>query len=393
MSQIDSARTTSGIRRLPELDAVRGIASLTVVFLHFHEMWAPSDASTLPRWERTASLVLKPLYAGSEAVILFFVLSGLVLSLPFLHSRGQSYPTYLLRRILRIYVPYLAALALALVGATIWHGHPYHGEWAAVHWSRPISLRLIVQHLAFLGVYDWRQYDFVIWSLIQEMRISIVFPFLFLLVRRLGNVPSIFCAIALSCTAAVVVPASPDLSAAYSLGISAHYIACFIVGILLASNLDRLAAWWKGKSCGVHFALAAGSLIAYTYGPVLGLRILSALLRSHVATLNKILIVGNWITMLGVIGLLLLSLNSAPVRGMMNLQPPQFLGRISYSLYLIHPTVLYALTFSIGGRLSPWLQFPIYVTLSILVAWAFYSVVERTAIQWSRSVGRRMTRR
>jgi len=144
---------------MPELDAVRGIAALTVVLLHFHDMWAPKDPAMLPPVWRIVLSLFRPLYAGSEAVFLFFVLSGLVLSLPYLLGRGQSYPVYLLRRVLRIYGPYLLALGIALVGASIWHGHSYHGEWAAGTWSRAISFRLVGQHIAFLGVYDWAQYD------------------------------------------------------------------------------------------------------------------------------------------------------------------------------------------------------------------------------------------
>ena len=45
---------------------------------------------------------------GPEAVILFFVLSGFVLSLPAVNGRPQTYPTFITRRIFRIYVPYLA---------------------------------------------------------------------------------------------------------------------------------------------------------------------------------------------------------------------------------------------------------------------------------------------
>ena len=56
--------------------------------------------------------------------MLFFLLSGFVLSVPYLRGKGQAYPVYLIRRILRIYAPYLAALALAVAGAP-----PGMGRW------------------------------------------------------------------------------------------------------------------------------------------------------------------------------------------------------------------------------------------------------------------------
>jgi peptidoglycan/LPS O-acetylase OafA/YrhL len=45
-----------------------------------------------------------------------------LLSIPYLRGKGQPYPVYLVRRILRIYAPYLFALALAVARAAIWHG-------------------------------------------------------------------------------------------------------------------------------------------------------------------------------------------------------------------------------------------------------------------------------
>src|SRR5271168_2262717 len=130
--------------RLRELDSVRGIASLTVVLLHFYDMWMPTDRSHIPHWQKIMFLLLKPLYSGSEAVILFFVLSGLVLSLPYLRGKGKPYPIFLKRRVLRIYGPYLAAIVVSIGGSYIWHGHhPYIGEWGSSFWSEPSNIHLI----------------------------------------------------------------------------------------------------------------------------------------------------------------------------------------------------------------------------------------------------------
>jgi peptidoglycan/LPS O-acetylase OafA/YrhL len=371
---------------LPELDSIRGVASLTVVFLHFHDMWMPDNPASLASWQSGLLTLLKPFYSGGEAVILFFVLSGLVLSMPYLKGKGQPYPKYLARRILRIYGPYLAALALALCGVAIWHGHASHGAWSNISWTQPISPLLVLQHVLFVGVYNNHEYDFVIWSLIQEMRISIIFPFLFLLSARIGAKLSVFLAIVLSATALAVVPSFPDLSARYNLVITLHYMAFFIAGILLASRLDKIKLWWAKTSSVTHWAIAIASFTAYAYDMAFSLRLVKLVLHSTSVTPSTGSIVANWFSCLGAIGLIIVALNGRPAKRLLTTAPAHFLGRISYSLYLVHPTVLLALTYACGDRISMWIQFPVYVTLALVIGWLFCKIVEEPFIKLSRSV-------
>src|ERR1700754_945064 len=89
--------------RLLQLDSLRGFAAMTVVWHH----WRQAYWATPPRW------FMQPFSAGHEAVILFFILSGYVLSLPVWINRQPRYADYLIRRISRIYLPYVAAACLA----------------------------------------------------------------------------------------------------------------------------------------------------------------------------------------------------------------------------------------------------------------------------------------
>ena len=82
------------------------------------------------------SLVNLTLPFGAEAVILFFVLSGFVLSLPAVDGRPQSYFTFVTRRIFRIYVPYLAALAVSVAAAFCLHGSATGSNWVALLLAR-----------------------------------------------------------------------------------------------------------------------------------------------------------------------------------------------------------------------------------------------------------------
>src|SRR5882762_8330002 len=92
-------------RHYPQLDALRGIAALMVVINHF--------VLVGPLWWVTRS-PLRVVALGHEAVILFFILSGFVLTLQLNSSSRINYLDYLIKRICRIYLPYLAVLLAAI---------------------------------------------------------------------------------------------------------------------------------------------------------------------------------------------------------------------------------------------------------------------------------------
>ena len=110
--------------------------------------------------------------------MLFFVLSGFVLSLPAVNGRPQTYLTFMTRRIFRIYVPYLAALAVSVACAFWLHGGAVGSGSLSNSWSERVDWHLVGQHILFLGVYNTNQFDPPIWSLVYEMRISLFFPLL-----------------------------------------------------------------------------------------------------------------------------------------------------------------------------------------------------------------------
>ena len=77
---------------------------------------------------------------------------------------------------------------------------PFHTDnyWINFTWSEPVTLHLVMQHILFLGNYDWSQFNTAFWSLVYEMRISLVFPLIALAVLRLRSLWLIFIAAALS---------------------------------------------------------------------------------------------------------------------------------------------------------------------------------------------------
>jgi peptidoglycan/LPS O-acetylase OafA/YrhL len=375
-------------RRFHELDAVRGIASMSVVLLHFHDFWISNTSTHLAIWKRVTLLFLAPLYAGQEAVILFFVLSGFVLSLPYHRGRQQPYFRYLIRRILRIYGPYGFALVLGIAGAAFWHHYPYYSQWGRGAWSVPVNFTLVEQHIVFLGAYDWTRYDFVIWSLIYEIRISIIFPLLILVTVWLGVPGSLLFGLLLSSTVLVLIPnvCYLDLSAWYSFISTLHYIAFFLIGIVLSSRLGSFRRWWMVSSRAGHWAVALGSIIGYTYGQIIVMIVVTHMQHHPAKLLTWIVIIAQWINAIGAAGIIIVSLNATLVQRLLSSGPARFFGQISYSLYLIHPIVLLTLIYISAGRLPIWLLFIVYVLFAPLLAWIFCVAVEERFILWSRAV-------
>lgn len=181
---------------------------------------------------------LHPVLAGHEAVVLFFLLSGFVLSLSTWKGSTLTYKDYIVRRVCRIYVPYLAALALSVLGcALFWEpagrGIPVRDGL----WEAPPTLSAIVQHTAFLGVYDGH-FNGAFWSLIVEMRVSIIFPFVCWALFRMRTWVGLAAALTLSACAIWISANHPDNTMA-NWAATVQYLAFFILGALLARRLSR----------------------------------------------------------------------------------------------------------------------------------------------------------
>lgn len=354
--------------RYTELDSLRGVAALTVVFHHFRLMWLNEHP---PAWLTLAN----PLTAGHEAVMLFFLLSGFVLSVPYLRGRGQSYPVYLLRRILRIYGPYFFALVLAVLCAAKWHG-PLAGAdaWAKLTWNQPVSWRLVLSHVVMVGNYDWSQYNTAFWSLVYEMRISLIFPLLYLLVRRMGSRWSAVLALGMTLSSSMAIvrwPAMTDTLMTISYG------AIFVWGILFATNVERVNAWYRGLDWAKTVLVAVGAIVLYTWG-----HHIATSLHVEVAGINQILITA------GAAGYMILAMNAHWIRRILNSRAALWLGGVSYSLYLVHGTLLFALAHTLGRRPGLIVLFGIFVSGSLPLAYVFNLAVEEPFLKLSRRVSR-----
>ncbi len=362
--------------RFVELDSLRGLAALTVVFSHIQTFWEKVNQPASANFAIFLDLI-RPF--GLEAVMLFFVLSGFVLSLPAVSGRPQTYPTFITRRIFRIYVPYLAALAISVAGAFWLHGGALGSEWFRTSWSERVNWHLVGQHILLLGSYDTDQFNPPIWSLVHEMRISLFFPLLCGFVLRFRSRWSF--AIAAGLTIAAIMLEKLTFENAPDFADTFQFAGLFVLGIFLARERSRLGAWFHRPRRFAKVLIGAAFILMFLFAGPLLIRLTGGFLR------HSMICISQGITAFGAGGLMIVNMNSASCKRVLYWPPIHFLGQISYSLYLWHCVVLLYCAHLFYGKVSLWVILCLIFILSIFVSWLSYRFIEVP----SMNLGRRLS--
>ena len=169
----------SGNFYFPALDGLRALAIFWVII--YHSWWVSHIPPVVVSIGGT-TLNLTPVFGvGFIGVYLFFVLSGFLLSFPFLRACFQQKPfpsvrKYYLRRILRIVPAFYAAVLLQVILGT-----PHWFLGGAEAW------RTIPAHLTFLFNFSGQSQSAingVFWTLSVEMQFYIMLPLIMYLVYK-----------------------------------------------------------------------------------------------------------------------------------------------------------------------------------------------------------------
>lgn len=367
--------------RFVEIDFLRGLAAVTVLFGHLihivdNSLKPLASQDGLFYWLRISPLSI--LIAAHEAVLLFFVLSGFVLSLQFLDPvKAPRYSAYLTRRIFRIYVPYVVAILVALLLAQICPRVPAGqlDAWFQAPWKAPISASVVVDHLLFLGDFDNDKLDPVIWSLVQEMRISILFPALVAALLRLSLKQNL--GLMMLCMIGGI---SANLiwiriwHAENDFLLTLSYTGPFVLGFVISRYITAIRSIYSGWSLPCRFALLVAGFCLYAY---------SALLPDKLRYLSDIPIT------VGAAVFVVVSLSSKLASESLRSAPARFLGRISYSFYLYHALIILCLTHSLYGTVPTWALLLLIVGLTLVVAILAHAAVEVPAIRAGRVLSKR----
>ncbi|MCK9477928.1 MAG: acyltransferase [Firmicutes bacterium] len=356
-------------KRFTQLDALRGAAALSVVFFHYLTRLKITEQEINFFGSLSEKLMyimkytpLRIIWLGHEAVILFFVLSGFVMSLSLFSRHKPTYSTYLVKRICRIYIPYVVTILFAILLKKL----SYSGEIPALStafnnaWQIPDNeCRAILSHLALIGDFDTNIYDGSIWSLVHEMRISLIFPLLVGTYKNTRAAPSLLTAFLPSFIAYFIIQYNMSVS---SLVMTIHYTGLFLFGTIIAKYRYRLInSTKKFSDIKMLILLFAASLI-YAF---------SAWSLSFAPE-----IIHDWISAVGTALFIILLMSWDKAIRLFQNKAFVFLGRISYSLYLWHIVILNTL---IHGLYGIYPLFVIYLTafaVTIFISWISHKYIE-----------------
>jgi peptidoglycan/LPS O-acetylase OafA/YrhL len=300
---------------------------------------------------------------GRLGVVLFFVLSGFLMSLLYTDqtSSARAWLRYAIRRVFRVYPMY----AVTVIGSYLIF------EVLDQKWALPVKRFMLFDHLRL----SWATHH--LWTIPVEIKFYACFPFIAWLVTRASS-PRLRAVLITALLAGFMIFAPRDEPFAVW-----GYIDIFVFGILAAqlhlnartapSRTDAVRAPSSAWSAAlVASFLALLLLVPWVSERIAGVRF--AAFRDTYATATPCFVLifaatrcGGW------------------VRSLLVSRPARFLGAISYSLYLTHAHVLRFVLSHV--ELPAPVEIALSTLLALLLAWLCYRLVETPF----RALGRRLS--
>jgi peptidoglycan/LPS O-acetylase OafA/YrhL len=317
---------TTASNRIHYLDSMRGLAAMTVVWSHF------CLAYGLPRGAEwiLSYTPLHILWDGAAAVSLFFVLSGLVLSLkyfPDLQSQSLKPPrfnSYLITRITRIWLPYAFIAIISYLSKCFLFKHystiPNQSEWIQSFWQTENSLKHLLLELNLFTVQTIHQLLPHGWTLFIEMTISLFVP-----------------AAAWFAGAQSFQLIFLGIISVFALN-TPIFVLHFMLGMLIAQHYRYGQRNWTELSHHWKWTLFIAGVTLYTS------RFTIPTYLNSPASLYASEYFISCLTGLGAAVLIFLAMASRKIQKTLSYPPLLYLGKISYSVYLCHFLILLCFT-------------------------------------------------
>jgi peptidoglycan/LPS O-acetylase OafA/YrhL len=307
---------------------------------------------------------LRGLLDGYRAVLFFFVLSGFVLAIPF--TRGPVSPTaFIVKRVVRIYPAYWICLAVAIGAFSIFE-NPH------------LTFGTVANYIGLVGG-ETQNYDSVTWSLAQEMRLSLLFPLIMLPVVRfrsrwvlIGSLPLLVGPYALP-----LLGGDGPVLILGSFVATAYYAWFFVIGAVAAKHFEGMVAYARAMNARRAALWLAVAIITYGMLPALGF---AARLEEGAVGI-------------AIIGLMVFGIARPGLSRLLMSPILQFLGRISYSYYLIHVVVIKFLVHLLFPAVPGVAIAAAAIGGTLLVAWIVYRWIEVPSIKLGQALYVRITAR
>lgn len=330
------------------LDSIRGIAALYVTAFHCKATlfiggfeYVKKYPLTTFSWDTFVLLIMRFFTLGFEFVIVFFVLSGFCIAHSIMHSKTLS--GFFIRRLVRIYPPYVAAIGYALI--VFWITLKAHPDWYNCEQSGIVYTYLCnsIEFASFHTVVNNLLYNnsgiFIaqFWSLPHELLFYVSIPLTCFLFEK-NRVTGLWCFVLFSLagyifslyTTGIYLPdGGADNGLIHLLeNFWFTYSIYFSVGILLYLYYGRL---YK------KFLIARRWIL---WGVLFFLVMLMSALKFKLGVSSKLSL------LLAVITSCLLIVNFQYFN--IRLRLFEFIGRFSYTLYVTHVASIYLMACIIG---------------------------------------------
>lgn len=360
--------------RIVSLDGLRGVAALSVVCFH-----------------ASGGTAIHDFVPGIPSVMVFFVLSGVVLSIVPLADPGYSWLRYFPRRVLRLGVPtavatLLSVLVAVVVANTVGRASGIYADFRLApaepgnltHW-----LYMAIAQFDFIfnasdgvttvGGTPSNRIDRPVWSMTWEFFFSLILPLVIVIAARItrARTDRLVCAIVTACIFVSF------LSGYFPL----RFVVVFLFGVVIAKRISVIRAKRRGV---VTVTLLTAAALALIELPTLLARFGGAF-----GQRPAVVAAGNTLMYLGGAMLVLAAAMPGWLASFLSWRPVDFLGRISFSLYLTHFLCVSAARM-VAGRLGMGfsaLPMALSVIASIVFAVVFYYAVEKPSIRLAKQAG------
>ena len=369
-------RVTNGRPWVPEIDGLRFLAIAGVVLFH---MWGEVGARNGMGVHAEARYMLldSAIGNGDRGVRLFFVISGLVLALPFARhflagGRPVDLGKYFMRRLTRLEPPYIVSVLLFVVLLLLY--------------TRTVQPHLFEHTLATLLYVHGLTYgemspvNMVSWSLEVEVQFYIIAP----LIMQLFRIPNktvrrltFLVLIALCIPLQLVAQTSARLYTSLL-----RFLAYFLAGLLTADYfvLD-LPMWLENSAWDLIALLCMAFAIAVPHDSAMAHNVLPLVFAA----------------------LCLAAMRGPILRSFVSKPWVAVIGGMCYSIYLMHMTAI-AIVFKVSRKLIDTrldflgiflIQAFVFIPCILLAGGAFYVLLERPCMDpaWPQKLTARLLHR
>lgn len=379
-------RVTASGSYVPQIDGLRFIAIFLVLI--YHAAGKSLKYYSLPAGS-SEELIVKYLPNGIAGVELFFFISGLIISYPFLSGSKPSLGAFYKRRLLRLEPPYILTLTLCFIGLGLLGFKPETAPQFDMQ-----DMPLWQSYLASIFYLHGPIYGMAprlnppLWSLEIEVVFYLIAPFIIFFYMKIKNFRQ---RIAIGIVAVAFGIASQALLVTYEYSLSYVFPArtyAFLIGILVSDWTARHSNFYTPRSRAYDLLWLVGAVLL----------VVSASLHhgqfgaGYYAMLLLIRAVAIFFLFLG-------SAWGMTASKLMGLPWLALLGGACYSIYLTHVPVMNVAGTLIFKLFQPkdlgaalLLATPLLIMISFGIGMIFYILIERPCMRrdWPSQLWKKM---